>query len=273
MLQFQVDPGLIACVQDRIAGRDDLYWLIGGSCTGKSTLSKALEAAVGIQRYDLDARIYGDFIPHYNPDRHPASATYFSEANPFAWALSLEPSDLDKLNRAANAEYLDLLTMTPWAFRTYYAGGYALAVSRFPFLYGIGYFLTNRPHRPGRGIGERYRLWNERRAMRRFADTTARIWVASQPTGRWRGNGPMTARTFRNRAMRSFASISGCSGETRPRASNPRSCWSRTSPGARTCRGGQRPRGVCSRSSRDTPYANAWEPEMPETRYMAPTST
>jgi hypothetical protein len=109
ILQFQVDQGLIVCAQDRIAGRDDLFWLIGGSCTGKSTLSKALEASTGIQRYDLDARIYGDFIPRYHPDRHPASTRYFSNANPFAWALSLAPADLDHLNRAANAEYLDLL--------------------------------------------------------------------------------------------------------------------------------------------------------------------
>ena len=81
--------------------------------------------------------------------------------------------------RAPDVEvpYLDLLPMTPWAFRTYYAGGYAFTVTRFPFFYGVGYALTNRPHRPGRGLGEWPRLRNERRAMKKFA----RYLVDSSP--------------------------------------------------------------------------------------------
>ena len=109
MQRFDVNPGLLASARERLAGRDDLFWLIGASCTGKSTLSRAIAAEKGIARYDMDAQIYGNFGPAYSPDRHPASTAWFSAENPFAWALSLSPDEFDDLNRAANAEYLDLL--------------------------------------------------------------------------------------------------------------------------------------------------------------------
>jgi len=66
-------------------------------------------------------------------------------------------------------EYLDVLTLAPRVFRAYYAGGYALAVTALPRAYGLGYWATNRPHRPGRRLMERLRLWAERRAMRRLS--------------------------------------------------------------------------------------------------------
>ncbi len=69
-----------------------------------------------------------------------------------------------------DVRYLDVLTLTPWLFRLYYAGGYAVTVTRFGFFYGIAYWLTNRPHTPRRSIMERRRLWTERLAMTRVAD-------------------------------------------------------------------------------------------------------
>lgn len=69
-----------------------------------------------------------------------------------------------------DVEYLDVLTLTPWAFRAYYSGVYALAVTKAPWTYGLGYWVTNRPHRPGRSLTEHRRLWTERRAMKRLAD-------------------------------------------------------------------------------------------------------
>ena len=66
-------------------------------------------------------------------------------------------------------EYLDVLALSPWMFRAYYAGVYAFAVTKLPRGYGLGYWVTNRPHRPGRGVMERRRLWTERLAMSRLA--------------------------------------------------------------------------------------------------------
>jgi processive 1,2-diacylglycerol beta-glucosyltransferase len=62
-------------------------------------------------------------------------------------------------------EWLDVLTITSRAFTLYYAGGYNLLVTRLPWLYGFGYWLTDRPHGPRRGLLERRRLWSERRSL------------------------------------------------------------------------------------------------------------
>ncbi|MFW6132612.1 MAG: MGDG synthase family glycosyltransferase [Planctomycetota bacterium] len=64
---------------------------------------------------------------------------------------------------------IDVLDFVPRAFRTVYAGGFALGMSRLRRLYGAGYWLSNRPHRPGRGPGERIRLRFERAMLRGYA--------------------------------------------------------------------------------------------------------
>jgi len=69
-------------------------------------------------------------------------------------------------HESLDVEYIDVLNLSPLLFRAWYAGGYALAVSRFPFFYGLGYRLTNRPRGPGRSLFERRRLWQERRALK-----------------------------------------------------------------------------------------------------------
>ena len=65
-------------------------------------------------------------------------------------------------------EWVEMLGFTPRPFRAYYAGGYALLVSRLPMLYGLGFHLTDRPQGPRRGLMERRRLWSERQAMRKM---------------------------------------------------------------------------------------------------------
>jgi len=53
-------------------------------------------------------------------------------------------------------------------FRACYAGGFALGMSRFPRIYGLGYRTTDRPQAPARTIGERIRLRLERLMLRRL---------------------------------------------------------------------------------------------------------
>jgi len=62
----------------------------------------------------------------------------------------------------------DVLTFAPWMFRAYYAGGFRLGMTLVPHIYGLGYWMTNRPQRPGLSLTERPRLWMERLALRRF---------------------------------------------------------------------------------------------------------
>lgn len=85
-------------------------------------------------------------------------------------ALAADAPDLD-------VRWVDLLTLTPRVFRAYYAGGFALGVSRLPLGYGLGFWLTDRPQRPGRSLEERRRLWFERLAMGKLA----RFLCAQQP--------------------------------------------------------------------------------------------
>ena len=72
------------------------------------------------------------------------------------------------------AQWVEMLGYTPRLFRAYYAGGYALLVSRLPQCYGLGFRLTDRPQGPRRGLMERRRLWTERLALRTFAEDLCR---------------------------------------------------------------------------------------------------
>lgn len=64
---------------------------------------------------------------------------------------------------------IDVMRHAPRLFRAYYAGGFAMAMSRFPSFYGWGYQLTNGPNTARRGPLEHVRLAVERMAMRRLA--------------------------------------------------------------------------------------------------------
>ena len=106
---FEVDQELIAKAREILNQRERIYWIIGGACSGKSTVSRVLSESKGIARYDMDEYIFGGYMGLYTPERHPASTAWFSAPNPFVWAFSLPWDEFNALNRAANAEYLDLL--------------------------------------------------------------------------------------------------------------------------------------------------------------------
>ena len=80
-----------------------------------------------------------------------------------------------------DGEFVDALEYTPAWFRTFYAGGYNLAVAHFPRLYGLGYSLTSQL---GTDLSRnRARLLLERRVTRRFqlylAERTPALVVAT----------------------------------------------------------------------------------------------
>ena len=106
---FEVDQELIVKAREILFQRENIFWIIGGACSGKSTVSRALSESKGIARYDMDDHIFGGYMSHYTPERHPASTAWFTAPNPFVWAFSLPWEEFNALNRAANAEYLDLL--------------------------------------------------------------------------------------------------------------------------------------------------------------------
>ena len=92
---------------DSLSCRVNLRWLIGGSGSGKSTVTRALAARTGVAVYDMDEAVFGRF--RFDPVRHPATTAWFTAANPLQWMLSLPWAEFDALYCANNAEMLDLL--------------------------------------------------------------------------------------------------------------------------------------------------------------------
>ncbi len=68
---------------------------------------------------------------------------------------------------AAEVRHVDILTLTPAAFRRFYGKGYLDLVNRAPELLGYFYDRTNRP--PRHPVAERLRLAVERLNTRAFA--------------------------------------------------------------------------------------------------------
>jgi len=115
-------------------------------------------------------------------------------------AAALEPA----LTAAGlDVETVDVMERVPRVFRAYYAGGFATLMSKLPWLYAFGYWLTDRPHGPGRGLMERRRLWQERQFLRRFLRDVRRLrpdlvlhthFVAAPHVGRLIAGGELDAR-------------------------------------------------------------------------------
>lgn len=75
---------------------------------------------------------------------------------------------LRQLDPAIDAQRVDCLAYARWWFRLYYMRGYELVFTKLPWLYGWGYRHYDDPHTPERALGEKARMWLERRALGRL---------------------------------------------------------------------------------------------------------
>lgn len=107
---FTVDQDLLDKAHDSLIKRDNIYWIIGSSCSGKSTISQAIAEKSNISLYDMDTHVYGSYTSLYDIERHPANKTWLSAPNPLAWQLALSLEDFDAFNRAASVEHFDLFS-------------------------------------------------------------------------------------------------------------------------------------------------------------------
>lgn len=107
---FNVDPSLIEGSARRLRARGGLYWIVGGSCSGKTTVCRAVSQQTGIAVYDMDAHVYGAYMGRYSPSRHPASCAWFRRPDALRWALTLSSDKFSSLSAAVDAEMLDLLS-------------------------------------------------------------------------------------------------------------------------------------------------------------------
>jgi hypothetical protein len=105
---FAFDHNLLDNARFNLREDKSIYWIVGGSCTGKSTVCNAMVEKFDLVLYDMDASIYGSFIDQYDTQRHPANSAWLSADNPLAWQLDLSLEQFDAFNRVATAEYLDL---------------------------------------------------------------------------------------------------------------------------------------------------------------------
>lgn len=106
---FEVDRALLREAAERLASVHGLRWVIGGACSGKSTVCRTISRWTGVPVYDMDEHVYGRYMSRYSASRHPASTAWFQRGDGLAWVLSLPWAAFDDLNRATNAEFLDLV--------------------------------------------------------------------------------------------------------------------------------------------------------------------
>jgi hypothetical protein len=104
---FTTDEALLHKGAQILAQRQHLRWVIGGACSGKSTVCRVMHERTGIPVLDMDEAVFGRW--QFDPERHPATTAWFAAENPLGWMLSLPWPEFNALYRAANAEYLDLL--------------------------------------------------------------------------------------------------------------------------------------------------------------------
>lgn len=107
--RFIVNDDLLAAAKTKLAHRPRLYWIVGGSGSGKTTICQALANQYHLPIYDMDAHIYGAYHGRFSPERHPANSQWAAAPNGLAWLLEKSWEAFDAFNQAAVPEYLDLL--------------------------------------------------------------------------------------------------------------------------------------------------------------------
>jgi hypothetical protein len=108
-MRYTINQDLLSQSRATLSKRDNLYWVVGGAGSGKTTICRSLSTSHGIPVYDMDAHIYGAYHGRFTQQRHPVNKAWSSSQNGLAWLLDMSWEAFDSFNRAALPEYLDLL--------------------------------------------------------------------------------------------------------------------------------------------------------------------
>jgi len=108
-MQFDINNNLLAQSSATLLRRKNLYWIIGGAGSGKTTISQALLAKLGVPVYDMDDHIYGTYHSRFTQERHPVNTAWSKSQDGLAWLLDMTWDDFNNFNQAAIPEYLNLL--------------------------------------------------------------------------------------------------------------------------------------------------------------------
>lgn len=109
-MSFSIDHTLLESARAVLAGRQRLYWLVGGAGSGKTTVCRFLSEADGVLVYDMDSHIYGSYQARFSQERHPVNTAWSSAKDGLAWLLAMSWDEFNEFNQAALPEYLDLLS-------------------------------------------------------------------------------------------------------------------------------------------------------------------
>ena len=107
---FQVDHSLLQQVREKIV-QQQIYWLLGGAGSGKSTIAQQLVNQYELTLYDMDTHIYGSYHERFTDARHPVNKAWANAENGIAWLLNMDWDEFSSFHKAALPEYLDLFSV------------------------------------------------------------------------------------------------------------------------------------------------------------------
>lgn len=108
-MEFMVNDTLLTEACSALSKRTQLYWIVGGAGSGKTTVSQALSTKFEIPIYDMDEHIYGAYHHRFTYERHPMNKAWSTSENSLAWLLEMTWEEFNHFNQAALPEYVDLL--------------------------------------------------------------------------------------------------------------------------------------------------------------------
>lgn len=93
-----------------LSGHPDVYWILGGAGSGKSTVCAELSGMFSVPVYDMDEHIYGAYFARYRAERHPANTAWAAAEDGMQWLLDMSWDEFDAFSQTAAAEYLGLFS-------------------------------------------------------------------------------------------------------------------------------------------------------------------
>ncbi|WP_192929601.1 shikimate kinase [Alkaliphilus serpentinus] len=110
-MRYHLNESLLNEARKVLKNRKNIFWIVGGSCSGKSTVGKTIASKFKMLYYDLDEYIFDKYIRRYSKELHPASREWFFAENPLNWALSFSSwEENNEFNVALTVEQLSLFS-------------------------------------------------------------------------------------------------------------------------------------------------------------------